>query len=295
MAKADSTLLPVPDKVEHSAFDPTPPDGETQAAGRRWWGRHVRELRWQGELARLLVDPVFRGEGVPHGDGAPVLLIPGFLAGDESLRVLGGWLERIGYDARRSGIHLNVDCSNRAVDRLEERLEHTERETGRRVALLGHSRGAHFAKALARRRPELVSQAVSLGAGLDSPFDISLPTKAAVAAVRAVHGRTTDRATRHGCLTDTCGCRFARDYAAPFPQSVPLTSIYSRGDGVVWWEACLVPYARCVEVSGSHVGLACNRKAYRAIAETLGGRDEAVEPAEHAQPRSPAAAGSSLV
>ncbi len=119
--------------------------------------------------------------------------------------------------------------------------------------MIGHSRGAHFAKALAHRRPELVSQAISLGAGLDTPFDISVPTKVAVAAVGAVHRRTTDRATRNGCLTDTCGCRFALDYAAPFPESVPLTSIYSR-DGVVWWEACLVPYARCVEITGSYVG-----------------------------------------
>jgi hypothetical protein len=50
---------------------------------------------------------------------------------------------------------------------------------------------------------------------------------------------------------------------------VPLTSIYSREDGVVWWEACVVPYARNVEVTGSHVGLAFNRKVYRAIAEAL--------------------------
>jgi len=54
-----------------------------------------------------------------------------------------------------------------------------------------------------------------------------------------------------------------------FPEDVPLTSIYSRGDGVVWWEACTVPYARNVEVTGSHVGLAFNRKAYRAVAEAL--------------------------
>ena len=23
----------------------------------RWWGNHLREVRWQGELARLLADP----------------------------------------------------------------------------------------------------------------------------------------------------------------------------------------------------------------------------------------------
>jgi len=50
---------------------------------------------------------------------------------------------------------------------------------------------------------------------------------------------------------------------------VRLTSIYSRGDGVVRWERCLVPYADCVEVTGSHVGLIFNRKAYAAIAAAL--------------------------
>ncbi len=283
MAKAESIPLSIADDVEHAAFVPTPP-GPERPPERRWWGRHLYELRWQAELTRLLVDPVYRGVGVPPGDGSPVLLIPGFLAGDESLRVLAGWLDRIGYEARRSGIRLNVDCSDRALDRLEARLERIDRETGRPTALIGHSRGAHFAKALAHRRPELVSQAISLGAGLDTPFDISVPTKVAVAAVGAVHRRTTDRATRNGCLTDTCGCRFALDYAAPFPESVPLTSIYSREDGVVWWEACIVPYARCVEITGSHMGLAFNRKAYRAIAETLASTHTAVECAEATAP-----------
>jgi len=34
----------------------------------RWWGEHLRETRWQLELYRLLVDPVFRGRGVPRGE-----------------------------------------------------------------------------------------------------------------------------------------------------------------------------------------------------------------------------------
>ena len=34
------------------------------------------EVRLEAELARLLVDPVFRGDGVAHGDGMPVLLMP---------------------------------------------------------------------------------------------------------------------------------------------------------------------------------------------------------------------------
>ena len=63
----------------------------------RWWGDHLRETRWQLELYRLLVDPVFRGSGVPRGDGRPVILMPGLGGGDQTLLVLASWLRRIGY------------------------------------------------------------------------------------------------------------------------------------------------------------------------------------------------------
>jgi pimeloyl-ACP methyl ester carboxylesterase len=250
--------------LDDTGLDPAVP-AAPPAEPRRWWGRPLAEVRWQAELARLLVDPVFRGDGVPHGDGLPALLMPGFLAGDMSLGVMHGWLERIGYDPHGSGMVFNVDCSNRAFERLDARLADIHERTGRRVALIGHSRGAHFAKALAHRRPERVAGVISLGAGLDTPFDISLPTKAAVAAARAAQASRRE----DGCFTERCGCAFARHYAGPFPEGIPLTSVYSRGDGVVWWEACVVPYADNVEVTGSHVGLAFNRKAYRAVAGAL--------------------------
>jgi pimeloyl-ACP methyl ester carboxylesterase len=171
----------------------------------------------------------------------------------------------MGYPAHGSGIVCNVDCSDRALDRLDARLADIHERTGRPVALIGHSRGAHFAKALAHWRPERVAAVISLGAGLDTPFDISVPTKAAVAAVRAFHAPRRERE----CFTERCGCNFARHYAGEFPARIPLTSIYSREDGVVWWEACIVPYATNVEVTGSHIGLAFNRKAYRAVADAL--------------------------
>ena len=69
----------------------------TEAPDGRWWGRPLAETRWQLELARLLVDPVLRGHDVPRGDGRPVLLMPGFLAGDQTLLVLATWLRTLGY------------------------------------------------------------------------------------------------------------------------------------------------------------------------------------------------------
>ena len=58
----------------------------------RWWGDHLRETRWQLELYRLLVDPVLRGQGVARGVGRPVILMPGFGGGDQTLLVLAAWL-----------------------------------------------------------------------------------------------------------------------------------------------------------------------------------------------------------
>jgi pimeloyl-ACP methyl ester carboxylesterase len=235
----------------------------------RWWGDHLRETRWQLELGRLLVDPVFRGRDVPRGGGRPVLLLPGFGGGDQTLLVLAAWLARIGYRPHLCGFVANLGCSDRALDRVERRLQTLHDDHGLRVAVIGHSRGGHYARALASRRPELVSHAISIGAGLRRMLAISFPTQLAAGAARRVTLRSgRGRSTR--CLTESCDCAFAGDFLAPFPEDrVRLTSIYSKGDGVVRWQAALVAYADCVEVSGSHVGLIFNRKTYRAIATAL--------------------------
>ncbi|MDQ5807584.1 MAG: hypothetical protein M3320_02810, partial [Actinomycetota bacterium] len=106
--------------------------------------RHLRIPIWREgrvalESAALRRDPVFRGEGVPHGDGTPVLLVPGFLAGDPSLATMAGWLKRIGHRPCRARMRVNVDCATRALDRLEEEAEALAGRHGRRVAVVGQS------------------------------------------------------------------------------------------------------------------------------------------------------------
>jgi pimeloyl-ACP methyl ester carboxylesterase len=222
------------------------------------------------ELARLLVDPVYLAQsGVERGNGRPVVLLPGFLAGDQTLAVMAGWLRRLGYAPHTCGFVANVDCSDRALQRIEGHINALYRRHGRRVALVGHSRGGHFARAMGARAPDRVSHAISLGADLRGLTGVSVPTLAAVAALR--QGLVlTRRARAERCFTAECTCAFARDYARSFPADrVRLTSIYSKQDGVVRWQGAVVPEADCVEVTGSHVGLAFNRKAYRAIAHAL--------------------------
>src|SRR5918992_410485 len=122
-----------------------------------------REARFGLEAAALLRDPVLRGEGIRDGRGRPVLLIPGFLAGDGSLGLMAGWLKRAGYRATRAGMRVNVGCSGTVIERLQPRLERVVREQGSRAVLIGQSRGGSMAKVLALMRPDLVSGIVTLG------------------------------------------------------------------------------------------------------------------------------------
>jgi triacylglycerol lipase len=234
-----------------------------------WLARPLAESRWLFEAARLVLDPVAYGRGVPAGDGRAVIVVPGFLASDDSLLLLRRWLRLIGYRPHTVGFTFNVDCSDRGVERVERVAEALEATSGRRVAVIGHSRGGHFARAVAARRPDLVSHAISMGADLQGLFGISTPTRVAVGVARR-GVQLTRRGRSPECFRARCTCGFIRDYTADFPvEQVRLTSIYSKGDGVVRWERAIVEEAHCVEVTGSHIGLMGNRKAYRAIAEAL--------------------------
>ena len=115
------------------------------------------------EAAALMRHPVWRGEGVPDGRRLPVMLVPGFLAGDPSLSLLKRWLRARNYWTCTSQISFNVDCTRLAVERLERRLiEFTDR-IGRPTAIVGQSRGGIFAKLMAMRQPERVCGIVTLG------------------------------------------------------------------------------------------------------------------------------------
>src|SRR5919206_2265174 len=122
-----------------------------------------RETGFGIEAAALVRSPVWRGEGVPPGGGRPVLLIPGFLAGDGTLGTLTHWLRAAGYHTRRAGIRANVACSDEACARLEKRLQAFAEASGEPVSIVGQSRGGVFARALAVRRPDLVAGIVTLG------------------------------------------------------------------------------------------------------------------------------------
>ena len=228
-----------------------------------------RESRIGLEAAALLRHPIHRGEGVAHAEGQPVLLIPGFLAGDDSLGLMTRWLRRTGHHTRKAGMRSNVDCSTLAVDRLEDRLEQMAEARGEKVAIIGQSRGGNFAKVLARRRPDLVSGIVTLGSPQRNPVAIHPLVRAQVYAVGALGTLGARGLFRHSCLWGECCASFWEDLRGELPPGVGYVSVYSRTDGVVDWRACLDEGARHVEVSASHCGMAVNVGTYEALAQAL--------------------------
>jgi triacylglycerol lipase len=228
------------------------------------------------ERAALLRDPVIRGEGVPHGDGAPVMLIAGFLAGDASLAPMASWLARIGYRPCRAGIRVNVDCSGRALARLESELERYAARHGRRVTVVGQSRGGTMARALAVRRPDLIEGIICLGSPLADQLAVHPLVRIQVATVALLGSLGLPGMFSRGCATGGCCEEVRQQIIAPFPPEVKFTSVYSRSDGIVDWHACLDPAARQVEVDSSHVGMAVNAQVFRVVAATLAERSKLV-------------------
>lgn len=228
-----------------------------------------REARVPIELARLMRDPVWSGAGVPRGDGRPVLLVCGFLAGDPSLTTMARWLSRMGHRPVRAGLRWNVGCLGETVERLENRAEELKREYGRRIAVVGQSRGGSCARALAVRRPDLVERVVALGSPLADQLDVH-PTVWAQAHLVGVLGTLgVPGLFSASCRTGSCCSAAYEELKAGLPEDVAMTSIYSRSDGIVRWRSCIDTDAELVEVSASHIGMAVSAPVYRAVGSAL--------------------------
>jgi triacylglycerol lipase len=228
-----------------------------------------QEATFWAEAAALAADGVFRGRGVERGDGRAVLLVPGLLVGDLSLARMTGWLRRMGYDARRAGLVVNADCPERTTTRLERRAEELAGASGRRVTLIGQSRGGQLSRALAHRRPDLVSGAITLGSPLVRPAVVHPVVVGALTTADALGSLGVPGMARRSCIYGDCCRQFRRDVNAPLDTGVALVTLYTRRDGIVDWRACLDPQGEAVEVDASHTGMAVNRHVYRAIADAL--------------------------
>jgi triacylglycerol lipase len=234
------------------------------------WG----ELRYGGELVRLLADAALHP---PHrrGDAPPVLLIPGFMAGDNSLSVLRHWLRRRGHRVAMSGMLVNVGCAERIVTRLQAQLRELAAEGDAPVVLIGQSRGGTLARALAVREPEHVSALVMLGSPVCDGLAVSPSVLRTVRFLARLGDMGVPGVFSTSCRDGDCCAAFRDDLVAALPPGVEAVAVHSRSDAIVDWRACLDPYAEPVEVDSSHCGMSVHPEVYRVLDRVLDGFTEA--------------------
>jgi pimeloyl-ACP methyl ester carboxylesterase len=195
---------------------------------------------------------------VPDGDGHPVLVLPGFLASDESTRPLRWFLREHGYVAHGWKLGRNLGPSDDVIDGLQARVAALVDQHGRTISVIGWSLGGIYAREIARQAPGAVRQVITLA----SPFRLG-PRSASAArplyqAVAANHSDRVRDPVRRGQRLE--------------PLTVPTTAIYTKSDAIVPWRACIEdpgPYRQNIEVTGSHSGLGHNPRVLRIIADRL--------------------------
>jgi pimeloyl-ACP methyl ester carboxylesterase len=229
------------------------------------WG----ELRYSSELARLLSDGMLRSPR-RREDAAPVLLIPGFMAGDASLAILRAWLRRRGHRVATSGIVANVDCAGRTVSRLAPQVRELAEHGDRRAVLIGQSRGGALARALAVREPDSVSMLVTLGSPVLDPLAVTPPVIRAVRMLARLGDLRLPGVLSTRCRDGSCCAEFNEQLLAPLRADVRAVAVHSRSDGIVDWRACLDPHVDQVEVDSSHCGMSVHPEVYRVLDGVLG-------------------------
>ncbi len=207
-------------------------------------------LTWQ------TLRPVLRR--LPKGDGHAVLVLPGFITNDRSTTALRTLLRTLGYRSYGWRLGTNVGPTKEIIDGLEGRFrEIVARQHGRPVSLIGWSLGGIYAHNLAKAYPADVRQVITMG----SPLRLGDGDGSAVSSIWKSYEDQHD--------PDALQALFD---SAVTPLPVPTSSIYTRTDGVVRWQSCLVedgPLAENIEVIGSHSGLGVNPAVAVVVADRL--------------------------
>ena len=198
----------------------------------------------------------------------PVVLVPGFLAGDGSLSLMSRHLRRLGYRTYRSLMRANVGCTMAASETLERRIEVIAAKRGRKVTVVGHSLGGLMARGLAARRPDLVEGIVTMGSPMLAPgathpillFDLKMVTRLRRVGLGRLMGED--------CTSGECARESFGQARLPLGD-VAFTSVFSRRDGIIDWRSCLDPQAATVEVSTSHLGMAFDPLVLDVVSQSL--------------------------
>jgi pimeloyl-ACP methyl ester carboxylesterase len=190
-----------------------------------------------------------------------VIVYPGLAATDLSTQPLRAFLRDMGYQVHGWYQGRNRGPGRGTLQRLEEQLVAVQKDANAKLTLIGWSLGGVYARELAKTYPKLVRQVITLG----TPF---------------AHGpRATNAWRLYEMLSGETVPDEVRIRELAVAPAVPTTSIYSKTDGVVAWQASVQSPQKNnanienVEVVASHFGIGANPAAWYAIADRLAQKD----------------------
>ena len=201
----------------------------------------------------------------PRGDGHPVLLLPGFMAGEATLIALKLFLQSKGYDVHTWGLGRNMGFRNKHANALPQKIRYLHHTTGRKVSLVGWSLGGVFSIFGAQSTQECVRSIITLGSpvSVDSVGHQSPPT------LKALYRLVSHR------LGTSVHMMQPRVKAMREHQrlDLPISCLYSLTDGVVPPQEATMDgdpgRHENIQVPGSHVGLVFNGIVLSIIANRL--------------------------
>ena len=202
---------------------------------------------------------MMKSSALPAGDGHPVVIFPGLASDKRATAPLHSFCEKLGYTVYDWGRGFNTGPRgdpDRWLDELAEHVRELVSDHEESVSLVGWSLGGIYAREVAKRLDGQVRQVITIG----TPFAGGVEHSNVGLVYRLVNGRkpVLDQAMRSRLTT---------------PPGVPTTSIYSRTDGIVAWQACIQPgdhaHTENIEVDGSHCGLGWNPAVLAVVADRL--------------------------
>lgn len=199
----------------------------------------------------------------------PVLLIPGFLAGDWTLTAMAAELRGRGFRTYRSQIHANIGCTVGSALALENRLEQIAERRDARVQIVGHSLGGMIARGLAARRPDLVAGIVTMGSPMRAPAAHHALLTRGVRVLNRLSDAGVPGLMSTDCVAGECAHLSFTESQEPLRHDVAMTNVYSRRDGIVDWRACIDPAGRAVEVRASHIGMPLDPRVIDVVTTSL--------------------------
>lgn len=196
----------------------------------------------------------------PRGDGHTVVVYPGLSASDATTAPLRKYLDGLGYATHGWGQGFNFGPRAGVLETGKAQLRALAGSSRQPISLVGWSLGGVYARELSKQLDK---------EGITTRCVISLGTPFA-------GGPRSTNAWRLYELTSGRDAQRENDnYDMAAAPQCPTTSIYSRTDGVVAWQASVQapqthnPFTENIEVVASHFGIGLNPSAMWAVADRL--------------------------